>query len=89
MIGPLDKDKLTEELNSKVEREIEEHTESLAINLFYSTKELTYERQIIPLKRCLDINNVKYKEFITDFEDHADVGRYFPAFVLKEINELL
>ena len=89
MIGTCEKDKKVEELNSKISKEIEKHLESTAINLFYSTRELTYERQILPLKKYLDAKKVKYKETIVDFEDHASVGSYFPHFVLHELKDFI
>lgn len=55
------------------------------IHLFYSTKELTYERQIIPLLDQLNKCNYIVDEEILDFRNHNDVGIYFPQYLTKQI----
>ena len=78
-------------LDSKMPELLEKYSASCSsiIELFYSTKELTYERQIIPLKKALDKYGYIYVETIEDFEDHNDVGKFFPAFLLSKMGLIL
>lgn len=87
MVGDRDKNEVIEYLNRKLTTAIANHTNNKGINLFYSTKESTYERDIIPLKECLNKNGVFYQETIVNFPNHSDIGIYFPAFVIKELND--
>lgn len=89
MIGDLDKEKMIANLDTKIADVIGQHKDSAAINLFYSTEELTYERQIIPLKACLDAFGVKYNEKIELFKEHSEVGNVFPIYVCNELKKLL
>ena len=89
MIGDLDKEKMISILDHKISDVISKHRESTAIHLFYSTEELTYERQIIPLKSCLDHYGIKYNEKIELFKDHAEVGNFFPIYVCNEMKYIL
>jgi hypothetical protein len=89
MIGDLDKETMIAKLDTKIAEIIRQHKNSNAINLLYSTEELTYERQIIPLKACLDDYGVTYNEKIEQFKDHSEVGNVFPIYVCNELKKLL
>ena len=89
MIGSLDKEKMIAILDKKIAEIISQHKDSNAINLLYSTEELTYERQIIPLKACLDEYGMTYNEKIEKFKDHSEVGNVFPIYVCNELKRLL
>ena len=89
MIGGFEKEKMIAALDTKIAEAIRQHKDSTAIHLFYSTEELTYERQIIPLKKCLDSFGVKYHEKIALFKEHAEVGNYFPIYVCDELRKLI
>lgn len=86
MIGNYNKDMMVKYLNDKLANIISEHPDNKGIHLLYSKKELTYQRQIIPMKKCLDENNIIYNETIMNFLDHSEIGIYFPIFVLNELN---
>lgn len=75
-------------LNEKIFHLLEEKANSTTshINLFYSDKEPTYEREIIPLKKDLDKLGYIYSEQIEGFENHGDVGIYFPKYLLLKLN---
>ncbi len=59
------------------------------IHLFYSTKELTYERQIIPLMADLKHYGYSYVEDINNFPKHDDVGIFFPEYLITSLKSIL
>lgn len=61
------------------------------VHVFYSKKELTYERQIIDLLRDLKDNNIPFKDVESDFEKHEDVAGPFVQYVsdyFKQMEQL-
>ena len=90
MMGPMDTDKAISLLDKKIETIIRSSTRiDGIINLFYSTKELTYERQIAPLIKDLDEMKCSYSKDINDFPKHDDVGIYFPEYLIKKLNVIV
>lgn len=51
------------------------------VHVFYSKKELTYERQIINLIQDLKENNILFEDVESDFEKHEDVAGPFVQYV--------
>lgn len=90
MMGNIDKDEAIHVLDKKIEkilRSIKDGRNN--INLFYSTKELTYERQIAPLIQDLDELELPYTKTINDFQKHDDVGIFFPEYLITSLEGIL
>ena len=58
---------------------------SAKLHVFYSKKELTYERQIVDLMAKLKECNIPFYDVESDFENHEDVGRPFLAYLKQNI----
>ena len=58
------------------------------IYLHYSDNEETYEKHIKYLIRDLDNMNYNITFEIMNYENHGDVGKYFPAFLLKVLSSI-
>ena len=58
------------------------------VHVFYSKKELTYERQIIDLLRDLKENNIPFVDVESDFEKHEDVAGPFVEYVKDYFKKL-
>ena len=90
MMGVMDKDEAIQVLDKKIEKIIRTTEEnSSIINLFYSTKELTYERQIAPLIKDLDELKFPYNKTVNDFPKHDDVGIFFPEYLMTGLESIL
>lgn len=73
-------------LNNKMPDCLEKHTGcSSKVHVFYSKKELTYERQIVDLMAKLKECNIPFYDVESDFENHEDVGRPFLAYLKQNI----
>ena len=59
------------------------------VHVFYSKKELTYERQIIDLLHDLEKFRIPFKDVESDFEKHDDVSKPFVAYVKDYLNKKL
>lgn len=78
MIGDKDLEEQVLYLNKKLCSQIEKYKDNHGrIHLFYSTNELTYERQTIYLMDTLRRNGYDFEQEIASFEDHSVVGTYF------------
>ena len=53
--------------------------------VFYSKNEPTYEEEIVDLLHALSIHHYDVIEGIENFEQHGDVGKYFPSFVISNL----
>lgn len=61
---------------------------STEIWFHYSTKEHTYNEQIKELLRDLhDIGYVVHED-VANYQEHSDVAKYFPAYMLRTLEEL-
>lgn len=58
------------------------------VHVFYSKKELTYERQIVDLLRDLKDNNIPFEDVESDFEKHEDVAGPFVKYVNDYFKQL-
>lgn len=58
------------------------------VHVFYSKKELTYERQIINLIQDLKDNNILFEDVESDFEKHEDVAGPFVEYVNDYLSNL-
>lgn len=58
------------------------------VHVFYSKKELTYERQIVDLLRDLKENNIPFKDVESDFVKHEDVAGPFVKYVNEYFKQL-
>lgn len=55
------------------------------IHLFYSKNEHTYQEQIIPLKKDLDLLGYNYFDDIADFGAHDEVALFFPSYLKEQL----
>lgn len=91
MMGDMDEKEAIQCLDKKIEgllRTIGKDVGS-TINLFYSTKELTYERQIAPLIKDLEELQYPYTKTVNDFPKHDDVGIFFPEYLTTSLERIL
>lgn len=61
---------------------------STEIWFHYSTKEHTYHEQIKGFVQDLYQNHYILHEDVSDYREHADVAKHFPAYLLKTLDEL-
>jgi len=77
-------------LDTKIETELASKLNITSVlHLFYSTKELTYERQMIPLMEDLKHYDYSFVEDIKDFPKHDDVGIFFPEYLITSLKSIL
>ena len=75
-------------LNDTIRRVLRDSSGTKSIvHVFYSKKELTYERQIIDLLHDLKQNNIPFKDIESDFEKHEDVALPFVNYVNNHFNQ--
>ena len=90
MMGSMEKADAIHILDKKIEDIVRNNRGSFGtINLFYSTKELTYERQISPLIKALDEIDVHCIKTVNDFPKHDDVGIFFPEYLITNLEDIL
>lgn len=90
MMGDMDKTDAIQVLDKKIEdilRDVKDDRSNLF--LFYSTKELTYERQIAPLIKDLEELQYPYTKAVNNFQKHEDVGIYFPEYLITSLESIL
>ena len=86
MMGQDASEKECKLLNDIMPKCLENHSNCHSkVHVFYSKKELTYERQIIDLLAKLKECNIPFYEIESDFENHEDVGKPFLAYMLQNI----
>ena len=57
--------------------------------LHYSNVEHTYEKHIRALRQDLIDSGIQLYEDIEGYPEHGDVGKYYPAFLVKTVNEII
>lgn len=90
MMGDNAGDKEKEILNNKLQNLIFSHVNlSATINLLYSKdeEEKTFQTDMYFLIEDLKKNGYSVSEKVETFTKHADIGIYFPGFVLDRIND--
>lgn len=48
-----------------------------------------YPEHVLPFIKYLDSENLPYTLDIQKYDGHADVGKYYPKFAIKQINEII
>ena len=85
-----DTDDVKDLLDRKIEQQFQNGiNQECGIHLFYSQKEQTYERQIVPLKADLEKYGYRYEETVNNFPKHDDVGKFFPFYLKEQIQSIL
>ena len=75
-------------LNDTIRRVLRDSSGTKSIvHVFYSKKELTYERQIIDLLHDLKQYNIPFIDVESDFEKHEDVAFPFVSYVNNHFNQ--
>lgn len=79
------------ELDVRLEHKIKNNVKapSQRIYLHYSNVEHTYEKHIKDLRGDLLDSGILYYEDVADYAEHGDVGKYYPAYLVKTVNELI
>lgn len=73
-------------LNDKMPNCLEQHSNcSTKVHVFYSKKELTYERQIIDLLAKLKSCNIPFCDIESDFVEHDEVGAPFLKYLKQNL----
>lgn len=76
-------------LNRQLPALLEEKKDTTTIvHLLYSKLEPTYEEEIIDLKKDLEDANIPFKIQEESFQEHDQVGKYFPSYVISCISQL-
>lgn len=78
-------------LDVRLEHKIKENTlaNTQTCYLHYSNVEHTYEKHIKALRRDLIDSGIRLFEDVADYPEHGDVGKYYPAFLVKTVNEII
>lgn len=73
-------------LNDKMPKCLESHSGcSSRVHVFYSKKELTYERQIVDLLSKLKECDIPFCDVEAYFETHEEVGKPFLAYLIQNL----
>lgn len=78
--GPDDVKKVNDELPNMIE---EKSHSTTTINLFYSEKDLTYQKHIVDLMNDLSQAEISFSKTIDDYEKHGDNGFYFKDHLIR------
>ena len=57
--------------------------------LHYSNVEHTYEKHIRALREDLIASGITFFEDIADYPEHGDVGKYYPTYLVKTVNQIV
>ena len=57
--------------------------------LHYSNVEHTYEKHIRAMRQDIIDSGIALHEDIESYPEHGDVGKFFPAYLVKTVNELI
>jgi len=57
--------------------------------LHYSNVEHTYEKHIRALRSDLIASGMRFHEDVADYPEHGDVGKYYPAYLVKTVSEII
>jgi len=89
IIGDYTPEKIAE-LDVRLEHKIRDnpYAETQTCYLHYSNVEHTYEKHIKALRQDILDSGIRLYEDIADYPEHGDVGKYYPAFLVKTVNEL-
>jgi len=58
------------------------------VNVMYSDKEHTYEEHIQPMLDKLKDLGVPVNEAVESFTNHSDIGKHFPAYILRVLGKM-
>jgi len=78
-------------LDVRLERKIKENVLACTQTcyLHYSNVEHTYEKHIRALRQDLIDSGIQFYEDVEDYPEHGDVGKYYPAYLVKTVNEII
>lgn len=79
------------QLDVRLERKIKENpfAKSQTCYLHYSNVEHTFEKHIRALRQDLIDSGIQFYEDVEDYPEHGDVGKYYPAYLVKTVNEII
>lgn len=88
--GPNYSEMDVEILNGKIKEKIERgNSSNNRIHVHYSDKEHTYEEHIMYMLEDLRNNGFTYDEEVLHYEDHNDLVKYFPQYLIREVDKVL
>ena len=77
-------------LNGIVKKEIQNYdAQKPKIYLHYSRKEHTYSEHISDLISDMEKNNFEVMCDESDYEEHSEVAKFFPTFLINTINSII
>lgn len=78
-------------LDVRLEEKIENnpYAKTQTIYLHYSNVEHTYEKHIRDLRQDLIESGMTVYEDVADYPEHGDVGKYFPNYLVKTVNDII
>ena len=87
LMGSISEEEGIEILNGKFERLLEENKGSnTIIRLVYSTKEHTYDDDIVHLIKKLNDCNIIHEDQVEEFLEHSMIGKYMIELCKREFN---
>lgn len=77
-------------LDIRLENKIKNNSlaETQKIYLHYSNVEHTFEKHIRAMRQDLIDSGIEYHEDVECYAEHGDVGKYFPNYLVKTVNEI-
>ena len=89
IIGEYTPEKIAE-LDIRLEQKIKanSYAASQKIYLHYSNVEHTFEKHIRDMRQDLIDSGIEYHEDVESYAEHGDVGKYFPNYLVKTVNEI-
>lgn len=81
-------EKAIEELDYLIKKKINGDNFAGKIYLHYSSKEHTYKEHIVDLLEDIRKSNIKIETEEKEYENHSDVGVYFPDYLLQVLREI-
>ena len=82
-------DESIETLNNRLKLKIYETTPTQTIYMIYSSVEHTYKEHIEDMIHDLKSAGFQLNECQMDFEEHGDIGKYFPSYLIDSIVNIL
>ena len=79
------------ELDVRLENKIKNnpYANTQTCYLHYSNVEHTFEKHICAMRQDLIDSGIQLHEDIESYPEHGDVGKYFPNFLVKTVNEMI
>lgn len=82
-------DESIETLNNRLKLKIYETKPTQTIYVIYSSVEHTYKEHIEDMIHDIKYAGFQLNECQMDFEEHGDIGKFFPRYLIDSIDNIL